>query len=118
MPEPIVSAGNGMTPQLSLTGLLTRCVNGWPQSRIDEAHALVPGSGDNQLGVRQPAAGLRIRAWVQAVRSAWRRSPWNLAYRRPVIVVASVSRPAHPSHRSRSGAVAAEQFVRQDWNGG
>jgi transposase len=27
---------NGVNPQVHLTGLLTRLVNGWPQSRIDE----------------------------------------------------------------------------------
>ena len=27
---------NGVNPQVYLTGLLTRLVNGWPQSRIDE----------------------------------------------------------------------------------
>ena len=27
---------NGVNPQVYLTDLLTRLVNGWPQSRIDE----------------------------------------------------------------------------------
>ena len=43
---------NGVDPQRYLTGLLTRLVNGWPQTRIDALIPLELRRRDRRLNVK------------------------------------------------------------------
>jgi transposase len=48
---------NGVDPQRYFTEVLTRLVNGWPNSRIDDAHAVVLGGREEQLTVKRRQDG-------------------------------------------------------------